>query len=193
MKLKGIDISHWNKSDTIEKYLHDTDFVIMKATEGKSWKDTGLENHNNKCDFYGLLKGFYHFARPDLGNSATDEAYNFINQVSNKGNAIHALDIEGTALHVKNIDDWALKWLETVEAHTKRKPLLYASQSELWRFPKVAASNYGLWAARYNIFLGKVKPWKFAAIWQYTSNPIDKNYFYGNKQQYLKYAKGENS
>lgn len=193
MKLKGIDISHWNKSDTIEKYLHNTDFVIMKVTEGKTWVDPAWQLHDQKCNFYGMLKGYYHFARPDLGNSATEEAANFAHQVSDKGNAVYALDIEGAALHVKNIDDWALKWLETIKTITKRKPLLYTSQSELWRFPKIAANNYGLWAARYNIFLGKVKPWKFAAMWQYSSNPIDKNYFYGTEQQFLKYAKGENS
>lgn len=193
MKLKGIDISHHNAKDTIEKNIHNTDFVIMKTTEGKTWVDPALELHNQKCDYYGILKGFYHFARPDLGNSPAEEARNFKYQVSDKGDSILALDIEGAALHVKNIDEWALEWLELVEATTKRKPLLYASRSELWRFPKVAANNNGLWVARYNLYLGKVKPWKFAAMWQYSSNPIDKNYFYGTENQFLKYAKGANS
>lgn len=193
MKLKGIDISHHNAKDTIEKNIHKTDFIIMKATEGRTWVDPALEMHNNKCDFYGLLKGFYHFARPDLGNSAADEARNFLYQVSDKGDSILALDVEGKALKLWDIGNWALEWCQIVENHTGRKPLIYCSQSETMKFVSCARNDYGLWAARYNFYLGSIKPWKFAAMWQYSSNPIDKNYFFGTEHQFLKYAKGANS
>lgn len=193
MKLQGIDISHWNNPDTIEKYVgKGIDFIIMKATEGKNHVDRQLNLHNIKCEYYGVHKGFYHFARPDLGNGAADEARNFLGQIHDKGKAIYALDVEGDALKVPNIDEWCLAWLNMVENHTGVKPLIYCSQSQTKKFPKCAANNNGLWVARYNLTIGSVKPWKFAAIWQYTSIPLDKNIFYGNEQQFLKYAKGGN-
>lgn len=192
MELKGIDISHWNQKDTIDKYVgKHTDFIIMKATEGKTHVDIKLEYHNQKCDYYGVFKGFYHFARPDLGNTPAQEAHNFLTNIQNKGQALYALDIEGQAILVKNIDKWALEWLDHVKKHTGVKPLIYCSQSQTQKFQECAKENYGLWVARYGKKIGSIWPWKFAAIWQHTSTPIDKNIFFGNENQLLKYMKGD--
>lgn len=184
--LKGFDVSHWNKKDTIDKYS-DHDFVIMKATEGKTFVDPDLNKHYEKAKWYGLLRGYYHFARPDLGNSAEDEAKNYLLNVPEREGALHALDVEGMAVMMDNIDTWSLRWLNYVEAHTGNKPLLYTSQSNLNKFKKVAENGNGLWVARYNVFLGSIKPWKIWAIWQHTSTPLDKNKFNGNIHQFLKY------
>lgn len=192
MTLTGIDISHWNKPDILDKNIQN-DFVIMKASEGNSFRDSMMRTHYEKAKFYGYFIGFYHFARPDLGNKASTEARNFIETIPERNNVLLALDIEGNALKVKNIDEWAYDWMQYVEAHTSIKPLLYCSQSQTNKFNMVYKNNNGLWVARYRpkiLGYGKVSPWKFAAIWQYTSEPIDKNIFFGNEHQLLKYMKG---
>lgn len=184
--IKGIDISHWNKKDTIDKYCTDHDFIIMKATEGKNFKDDALEEHYRKSKWYGLLRGYYHFARPDLGNSAEAEARNYLETIPEK-QALHALDVEGMAVMMDDIDSWSERWMKYVEAHTGIKPVLYTSQSQVYKFNRVCSNNNGLWVARYNLFVGSIKPWKHWAIWQYTSNPIDKNKFNGNINQFMRY------
>ena len=75
--LNGIDISHHNFYMQNLNDLNVLDFVIMKATEGTRFRD-------NKMPVYmkvlrdDMLYGFYHFARPDLGNDPEEEALHFI-------------------------------------------------------------------------------------------------------------------
>lgn len=195
MKLTGIDISHWNKPDTLDANYKNNDFVIMKASEGKNFRDSALIENYEKAKLYGYYIGFYHFARPDLGNRAETEARHFLETIPKREDILLALDVEGKALSLNYIDMWAYDWMEYVEAHTGIKPLLYVSQSETKKFKQVCKTNHGLWVARYRpkiLGYGDVKPWKFAAIWQYTNNPIDKNIFYGNEHQLQKYMRGEN-
>ena len=190
-KLEGIDISHWNRQTVIDEY--DPGFVIMKATEGCTYRDDQMNAYYNQCVREQIPCGFYHYARAER-NDAIKEADWFISNLPKGaiGNCVLALDFEGKSLSIKLVDDWALRFLARVEQQTGVKPLLYVSQATVKRFPKVQAGNYGLWVARYRNKLlgyGDISPWKFAAIWQYTSNPIDRDVFYGTVEQFYKYGK----
>lgn len=195
-RLIGIDVSHHNQRMNNMHDINVFDFVIMKASEGASYRDRSLPVWLAHIDEY-TLKGFYHFCRADLHNSPVEEAKNFLGAVEYaiEGQSLIALDIEAGAIKMKNIDEWALVWCEYVFNATGIKPLIYCSESECKRFKKCAAWGCGLWVAKWsNNKPAKIKPWDFYAIWQYNNNEIvsgvrcDINYFNGDRGQYLKYC-----
>lgn len=195
--LYGIDISHHNFDQISEGTLDITraDFVIMKATEGKTYTDPKLNYNFVKCGI-DQLKGFYHYARPDR-NGPKDEAYNFIGRVgAQAGRVLYALDVEGKSFLLENDDlaDWCLTWIRTVKRETGVLPLVYMGTEGCIKIgQKLLNENVGLWFARYRDKLKKemYSPWPFWAIWQYSSNPWDQNRFNGTRDQFLKYCAQE--
>ena len=196
--LNGIDISHHN---FFMKDLHDLnqmDFVLMKATEGIRFKDNKLPVYMNILNDEKLY-GFYHFARPDLGNDPEDEAEHFVSYVRKyiSNRSILALDVEAGALGVKNLDAWCSVWAQVVDIETGILPMIYISTAETKKLKATASLGCGLWAAKW----GKkptqkqIDPWPFWAIWQYTNEGIfsgqrvDLDVFNGSREQYMKYCK----
>lgn len=207
--LKGIDISKWQAG--IDLSSIDTDFVICKATEGVGYTDKNCDGFYQKAKSLGKKLGVYHFARPDLGNSAIDEADYFVKET--KGyhkEAILVLDWESGNL--KDVT-WAKKWLDRVYEKTGVKPLIYMSASVMRSadWSSVVKADYGLWVANYGANNGvanesafnkyPLKYWTFYALWQYTSvgrlsgynANLDLNYFSGDKAAWDKYAGGSPS
>lgn len=200
--LKGVDISHHNKNMKDLRDLLNYDFVIMKASEGKGYKDTFIDNYMDilKDPIYthSPLIGFYHYARPEL-NTPEDEAANFlyvINRYTREYKCMVALDVEGMALTISDLDDWCLKWCKLIFDYLGYKPLIYCSAAETKRFKKCTKWGAGLWIAKWGNKPTKsdIKPWDIWAIWQYTNNDIcsavrvDGDYFNGTRQQFLKYC-----
>lgn len=196
--LTGIDISHYNYHMVNYDDLNKLDFVIMKSTEGVRFRDSTMVNYLSFLNPF-MLRGFYHFARPDLGNAPEAEAYHFINYVKKyiNGRTILALDVEAEALKVKDIDAWVCVWCQVVEMETGVKPLIYCSAAECKRFKGAADLGCGLWVAKWSDKKPtekQIKPWPFWAIWQYSSQGVfscvrtDLDYFNGTEDQFLKYA-----
>lgn len=210
MSLKGIDISKWQSSLDLSKI--DFDFVIIKATEGKSYVDPYCDKFFQKALSMNKKLGVYHFAN-NPSNTAEQEANWFINNTKGYiGKAIPVLDWESK--DTSNVA-WALEWLERVEKAYGCKPMIYMSQSVVNRhdWSKVVAGNYGLWVAKYRDYVAdynydmsnagskpEVKYWKFYAIWQWTSSGrlngyngnLDLDEFYGNESAWDAYVgKGE--
>lgn len=196
--LTGIDISHhnfnmWNPSD-----LNQMDFVIMKATEGVRFKDNKLPIYMNVLNS-DKLYGFYHFARPDLGNDPEDEAEHFVSYIRKyiSDRSILALDVEAGALSVPNLDQWCATWAQIVDIETGILPMIYTSATETKRFTSVASLGCGLWVAKWGRkpTQKQVEPWPFWAIWQYTNQGtfsgvrVDLDIFNGTREQYMKYCK----
>ena len=96
--LQGYDISNWQGTTPM-----DADFLIIKASEGDGYKDPRLDQHYNAWKETGKPYGFYHYARPDLGNTPEAEADWFLSLVGGHvGKALMALDFEGEALSTPN-------------------------------------------------------------------------------------------
>lgn len=205
MTLQGIDISNNNYQYLAGRDFYDihaADFVIMKASEGKSYKDRNLDLYYNILHGSGdgrpdpeKLYGFYHYARPELGNSAVMEADNFLNKVfHHAGRAVYALDVEGDALKMPadHLDFWSLLWLSEVYRQTGVKPLLYISTSNTSRFPSCAAHDFGLWAASWGKKPTKktISPWGIWAVWQKDDGGgrLDHDIFNGSADQFRKYT-----
>lgn len=185
--LKGYDVSHWNITFPVG------DFLIAKASEGETYHDRLFIKHLAKAKTQGVeLFGAYHFAKTKT--DATKNALNFIRAIEYNENLgkslLLILDIEGAEATRSSSVAWALKWCEVVENITGVKPIIYTSSSLTSRFKALADKGFGLWVAHYT---KAKKPtfnhWKFWALWQFTSKPIDTNYFNGTKEQYLKYCK----
>lgn len=207
--LKGIDISHHQKG--IDLGAIDTDFVIIKATEGNGYTDEMCDTFYQKAKSLGKKLGVYHFARPDLGNTAEAEADWFVKET--KGyhkEAILVLDWESGDL--TNVS-WAKAWLDRVKEKTGVKPIIYMSASVMHSadWSSVVNADYGLWVANYGTNDGTaqesvfdrypLKYWSFYALWQYTSKGklngysgnLDLNYFSGDESAWDKYACGSPS
>lgn len=183
MKLNGCDISNWQKT-TPKGY----DFYMIKASEGNGYKDKMLDTHYNNvkamgCKYYG----FYHYARPDLGNSAKSEAEWFLSLVGHHtGKAMFALDLEGEALRYSNYVSWVLDWLDYVYEKTGVKPLLYIQGNIANKFGVIAASDYGIWCASNYKYYTKV--WKNITMEQFVYDNLDHDTFNGDGNTWLKYV-----
>lgn len=207
--LKGIDVSNHQRGMDLSKV--DCDFVIIKATEGKSYVDPSCDTFFQQALSLGKKLGVYHFAN-NSDNTPEQEADWFVNNTKGYiGKAIPVLDWED---NVKSDVAWALKWLQLVEQAYGCKPLIYMSESTVnsYNWSSVANANYGLWVAKYrdksadyNYDMSNagrnpaVRHWKFYALWQWTSSGrldgyngnLDCNVFYGDKEAWDKYIENE--
>ena len=101
--LKGCDISKWQKNTVI---LQQFDFVIMKATEGKTLVDSYLNVHYN--NLHGStdgkpddnkLYGFYHYARPEYNTPKEEAEFSLKTVGHHAGHCLFALAWAGVAPH----------------------------------------------------------------------------------------------
>lgn len=207
--LKGIDISKWQAGIDLSKI--NCDFVIIKATEGKSFVDPSCDRFFQQALSLGKKLGIYHFAN-NSDNTPEQEADWFVNNTKGYiGKAIPVLDWED---NVKSDVAWALKWLQLVEQAYGCKPLIYMSESTVnsYNWSSVANANYGLWVAKYRdksadynydmSMAGRnpaVNYWKFYALWQWTdvgrldgyNGNLDCDVFYGDEAAWDKYIGNE--
>lgn len=192
--LEGIDVSSWQSPGAINYKSYD--FVIIKASEGVNFKDPGLDGHltglfgtSNAAPHPELCYGFYHYARPDLGNEPEEEAKSFLSYIGSQiGYCLMALDWEGDSLNYST--DWAKRWLDYVYKQTGVKPLLYiqAGQAKLDKYYSIAAADYGLWVAHWEVDKPTYRNWQNWAIWQYRGSPLDMDKFNGDKAAWWKYC-----
>lgn len=174
--LNGVDVSGWNKLSDIEG----ADFVIIKATEGVGWKSDMLPDWIKAV--CGSLNpnankryGFYHYARPETGNSAESEADWFYSVVKeHAGYACLALDYEGEALKIGS--GWALRFLKRLEFLLGYKPLFYvqASAENSGGYNNIMKEGFPLWLAHYSAS-PTIKNWPGYTIWQCSDKPVDKD------------------
>ena len=185
--LLGCDISHHNAVNKMDYKRYD--FYIIKATEGKSYVDKLWKIHLAHAQLYGKLYGFYHYARPEL-NTPFEEAENFVKQVGKyAGDCIYVLDWEDVALQYPV--QWALAWLDRVYELTGVRPLIYCPAWYTKKLTPIYKANYGLWVAHWNKTIKKPKTgvYPFHAIWQYTNDPLDLDYFNGGVKQWKAYCR----
>lgn len=207
--LKVIDISHHQNGIDISQT--GVDCVICKATEGVGYVDPCCDKFYQAAKSCGKKLGVYHFARPDLGNSAEQEADWFLKNIQGYiKESMLVLDWErGDLGNVK----WVKTFCDVVYSKTGVKPVVYMSASPMnsYDWSSVANADYGLWVANYGINDGQpheeafnkypLKYWSFYALWQYTSTGrvggyngnVDLNYFSGDSIAWDKYAGGSPS
>lgn len=205
-KLKGIDISNWQKSLNLGR-VSGIDFVVVKATEGLTFKDPYFKKFMGQAYRAKLLRGCYHFARP---NDATAEADYFYKCVKKYlGKAVMVLDIEDTS--IPDPSGWARRFAKRFYARSGVWPIIYVSSSYLRAYFQDDDGNYlakkcGLWIAGYNkkyttypntVCPYNIAPWDVLAMWQFSdcgtiqgaSGQLDLDYAYMDNDAWARYAK----
>jgi lysozyme len=198
--LYGPDVSNYQGSgiDWGAVAASGATFAIAKASEGVGFTDPTFARNWPAIKGHGLIRGAYHFGRPDLGLGGAAEARHFMSVVGPlaPGDFV-VLDIEvGTG----NLSAYALEFLETVTAIVAPTdpaftPWLYTGG---WfaagRLTDAQLGNHPLWNAAYTAQMpAAYAPWPLVSMWQYTdhapypgiSTPCDSSYFQGTRDQLL--------
>jgi lysozyme len=200
IQLSGADVSVYQGQINWDVFKNNVNFAIIKATEGSGFTDPQFRRNQSEARRVGIPRGFYHFARPDLGNTGTQEAFWFLQTVGTlqKGESLH-LDYE-TAWGGDNVK-WVTDFVSTISERLKGyKPLFYSYQSMLTShdWTPVVKLGVGLWVAapgsptNQNFQTGA---WPFAAVYQWGEQAIpgvvgqvDSDVFYGDAAAFQKYG-----
>lgn len=201
-RISGNDISKFQGAIDWNTYKNNSNFVIMKATEGVGYTDPLFKTNQDAARNVNLPLGYYHYARPDLGNTPEKEAQYFLDIIGElRDGEVMALDYEvpKNQAHV----EWCKKWCEYVFNKTGTRPLMYMSESYVTGLDWSALVSFGsgLWIAKY---LNNPTPdasyntgkWGFAAMYQWTSKQVvpgigpvvDGDVFYGDQATFKKYG-----
>ncbi len=208
---QGIDISHWQGSINWSSVkAAGIDFAWMKATEGTSYKDPSFNTNYPAAHAAGVIRGAYHFARPDVSSGATQANY-----FASNGGAWSAdnltlpgvLDIESNpygsscyGLSTSSMRSWIQDFYNTYKARTGRDVVIYTSPS-WWNSCTGSwsgmASQSPLWVAHWTTG-SPTLPGGFGVytVWQYTSTGsvsgvsgnVDRNKFNGSQARLLALA-----
>ena len=190
----GIDISHHNAGDIVwdslyvltdkrgktirdhhlAKDIRPVSFVFIKATEGVSMVDKDFKRNWQDAGRSDLRRGAYHFFRSSKDGEA--QARLFIKTVGDLRfkDLPPVLDIE--TIHrggsMKKLNEEALKWLETIEGHYGKKPIVYTGSSFArdWLSKRIT-DNYPVWIAHYEKDRPDFDGWTF---WQFTDKAVVK-------------------
>lgn len=193
--IKGVDISSYQGNPTFPLPV---DFVICKATEGTGYVDPTFTSNIEAIRKTNSGLGFYHFARPDLGNSAINEADFFIQTIGKPLNdEILALDFE---VNYADPVTWCAAFLDRVNAKLGCKPLLYLNDGLVKKcdWTPVIQAGYGLWLADYDGIENDAvnTPWPEVAMKQWSSTGqiagikgnVDLDTFFGDLNMFKAYG-----
>lgn len=191
----GLDVSEfqgkidWKLTKKIEKD-YDLDFVFIRATAGMDKVDRKFNYNWLEAKNNNLIRGAYHYYRPN--ENSIDQANFFIKTVQlHKGDLPPVLDIEKLPKNqsMKNLKLGLNRWLKTVEAHYKVKPIIYTGEKYYNDFLKDDFKDYLFWIANYNFYREKIgDDWLF---WQFTEKAtvsgikgnVDVNIYNGDLEQ----------
>ena len=172
LKTFGVDVSHyqgkidWTKMHTIYN-LYPINFAFIRSTMGTSSIDETFEDNWEGAKKNNILRGAYHFYRPD--ENSTLQAQNFIAKVKLKnGDLPPVLDIE-TLPKTQSMDrlvEGIKNWCKIVEEHYDIKPIIYTSDKYFEDYLQNHFDGYIIWIANYNFWVQEMKGhWDF---WQFT-------------------------
>lgn len=192
----GGDFSHWNKEDDFVKYVEACEFFAHKATEGDSFRDGKF--YDRILRYMDVKPAIaYHVLSPTI--SPAKQAEHFINTVCNavyhsdKQRIGYMIDVEYG--YFKNIhNDLMLeKILEFGSEIVKRvnhRPIVYLG--DLYNndvYDTIKAHDWLIWIARYNKEESLLHR-QCMDFWQYTSDPYDKDIFYGTQDKLHSFLRG---
>lgn len=198
----GNDVASYQGDINFDLYRNNSNFIIAKATEGTGFTDPKFKRNQSEARRVGILRGWYAFARPDLGNSAEAEADWFLSVVGQlQEGEILVLDYECPNQKPSHVA-WCKAWLDRVYSRTGVRPLIYLNQSQVKQFDwkPVVDGGYGLWIAAYtydpNNNNAQIGQWTFAAMQQWTNGQTvpgipavaDGDVFFGSEQAFKSYG-----
>jgi GH25 family lysozyme M1 (1,4-beta-N-acetylmuramidase) len=207
--VRGMDVSGYQGNvNWSGAYANGARFAYVKATEGTGYTNPYFAQQYNGSYNVGMIRGAYHFARPNVSGGATQADY-FVNHGggwSRDGKTLPgALDIEwnpysgGTCygLSASGMVSWIRSFSNEYHYRTGRYPVIYTATS--WWSQCTGntgsfASTSPLWVARYNTTVGTLPyNWGYYTFWQYADSgtfPGDQDVFNGDYTQLQAIANG---
>jgi GH25 family lysozyme M1 (1,4-beta-N-acetylmuramidase) len=205
----GMDVSGYQGNvNWSAAYANGGRFAYVKATEGTGYTNPYFAQQYNGSYNIGMIRGAYHFARPNVSSGATQADY-FVNHGggwSRDGKTLPgALDIEwnpysgGTCygLSASGMVSWIRAFSNEYHARTTRYPVIYTATS--W-WSQCTGSTGGfattnpLWVARYSSSVGTLPyNWGYYTFWQNADSgtfPGDQDRFNGAYSQLQAIANG---
>src|SRR5699024_1993570 len=180
----GIDVSNWQGDIDWNAVAGDgVDFAYIKATGGSNYTDNEFDDNYVDSYHQGVIRGAYHFARPDQ-SSATQQATFFVNNGGNwsgDGKTLPPmLDVEynpsGTdcyGLSQTQMVDWIDTFSEQVEQLSGRYPVIYTT-TNWWQSCTGDSGAFHdtnpLMLANWGSSPSPLPDWPYHTIWQYTSS-----------------------
>lgn len=198
--MNGIDISNWQNGINLDAVPYD--FIIAKATQGKTYVSPDCARQVEQARARGKLFGVYHYID---GSGAIGEADFFIDNIENwVGEGMLCLDWESNQNSAWGNEDYLRQVAQRVIDRTGIPPVIYVQQSRMAQVkPIVDALNCALWIAQYanmNATGYQDAPWNegaySCAIRQYSScgrlsgysGNLDLNKAYMDAAAWKKYA-----
>jgi lysozyme len=172
--VKGIDVSHrQNDVDWARVAAAGVQFCYVKATEGEGLKDVRFRENFDGAKAAGLVRGAYHFFRPDKDAEAQAQSFLHVVPTLSSGDLPPMLDVEvGAAKDATSILDGIQTWVEAVENVLGRQPILYTYPSFWTQTLRGSArfSGYLLWIAHYTMKPTPTLPRGFGdyVLWQFS-------------------------
>lgn len=207
----GIDVSHHQEAIGWKSVRSaGMQFAYIKATEGVDFTDPRFDANYPAAYYAGVIRGAYHFARPDISGGAAQADFLYRNGgawSADSRTLPAALDIEYNThgatcygLSQAQMRDWIADFLNRYYQHTGRYAVIYTTTA-WW---KTCTGNYAgfanhhpLWLARYASSPGALPAgWRFQTFWQYTSSGkvsgvssrVDRDYFNGTRARLIALA-----
>ena len=191
--IHGLDVSHhqgtidWESVARAKVAGEPIEFVIIKATEGKSLFDQNFNENFYQAGQYGLIRGAYHFFSPSVSGDV--QARYYMQQVHlEDGDLPPVLDIEQQGgLTSAQLRKEALEWLQLLEKKYGTPPIIYTGLNfKIAHLNTKEFDRYPFWIAHYYAKeVGYKGKWKF---WQHTdlgrvegiSTAVDLNIYNGS-------------
>lgn len=198
--MNGIDISNWQNGINLDAVPYD--FIIAKATQGKTYVSPDCARQVEQARARGKLFGVYHYID---GSGAIGEADFFIDNIKNwVGEGMLCLDWESNQNSAWGNENYLRQVAQRVIDRTGIPPVIYVQQSRMAQVKPIAdALNCALWIAQYanmNATGYQDAPWNegaySCAIRQYSScgrlsgysGNLDLNKAYMDAAAWKKYA-----
>jgi GH25 family lysozyme M1 (1,4-beta-N-acetylmuramidase) len=198
--LAGFDISAWQKlPDFAAAKARGAAFAFVEATVGTGYVNPVFLRQFRAVKAAGLLRGAYHYARPDRSSGAAQAGFlhdHYGKWYADGMTLPPTVDLEDTkglphcyGMTPTAMVGWVRDFSTKIKSLTGHEPIIYTST--LWWRSCTAdstafAADHPLWLARYARSIGEVpRGWK-ASFWQSgTTGPLpgDQDSFFGSLAQ----------
>jgi GH25 family lysozyme M1 (1,4-beta-N-acetylmuramidase) len=168
---RGIDVSHYDGIiDWAKVKASGIDFAFIKATENTNFVDPELATNWKGAGAAGVIRGAYHFLRPEVDAVAQADFFVATAGAPQPGDLPLALDLEVTdSLTGAQVVTAAQTFLARVQEKSGRVPVVYTSAS-FWTTiagPATGFDSYALWVAHWTTSCPNVPTaWPDWRFWQ---------------------------